>query len=173
MWIAFISSEVPKPPLPTSLIFSWRQYLRWGFWPFWWVSQFSWVYPLYAIFQFLSCVQLFETPWTAAHQDPLSFTMPGCLLRFMSIESVILSNHFILCRPLLPSPPSFPASGSFPMCGLFTLGGQSTGVSASVSILSVNIQDWFPFGPTGWISLWYKQLSSVFSSTTIPLYICY
>ena len=63
-------------------------------------------------------------------------------------------------------PQSFPASGSFPMSQFFILGGQSTRVSASASILSMNIQDWFPLGWTGCISLLSKELSRVFSNTT-------
>ena len=62
---------------------------------------------------------------------------------------------------------SFPISGSFPMSQFFTSGSQSIGPSASASILPMNIQDWFPLGWTGWISLWSKGLSSVFSSTTV------
>ena len=62
---------------------------------------------------------------------------------------------------------SFPASGSFPMSYLFTSGGQSIGVSVSASILPMNIQDWFPLGLTGWISLQSKGLSSIFSNTTV------
>ena len=62
---------------------------------------------------------------------------------------------------------SFPASGSFQMSQLFTSGGQSIRVSASTSILPVNIQDWFPLGWTGWISLQSKGLSRVFSNTTV------
>ena len=62
---------------------------------------------------------------------------------------------------------SFPASGSFPMSQFFTSGGQSTGVSASASVLPMNIQDWFPLGLTGLISLPSKGLSRVFSSTTV------
>ena len=62
---------------------------------------------------------------------------------------------------------SFPASGSFPMSPFFTSGGQSIGASASSSVLPVNIQDWFPLGLTGWISLQSKGLSRVFSSTTV------
>ena len=60
---------------------------------------------------------------------------------------------------------SFPASGSFPVSQFFASGGQSTGVSASASILPVNIQDWFPLGWTGWTSLQSKGLSRVFSNT--------
>jgi len=62
---------------------------------------------------------------------------------------------------------SFPASGSFQMSQFFASGGQSIGVSASTSVLSMNIQDWFPLGWTGWISLQSKGLSRVFSNTTI------
>ena len=62
---------------------------------------------------------------------------------------------------------SFPASGSFQMSQFFTSGGQSNGVSASASVLPINIQDWFPLGWTGWISLLSKGLSRVFSNTTV------
>ena len=69
----------------------------------------------------------------------------------MSLESVMPSNHLMLCRPLLL--PSFPASGSFPMNQFFASDGQSIGVSASASVLLMNIQDWFPLGLTSLISL--------------------
>ena len=62
---------------------------------------------------------------------------------------------------------SFPASGSFPVSWLIASGGQSIGFSASASVLPVNIQDWFPLGWTGWISLQSKGLSRAFSSTTV------
>ena len=62
---------------------------------------------------------------------------------------------------------SFPASGSFLMSQLFASGGQSIGVSASASVLPMNVQDWFPLGWTGWISLMSTGLSRVFSSTTV------
>ena len=62
---------------------------------------------------------------------------------------------------------SFPASGSFQMSQFFASDGQSIGVSASTSVLSINIQDWFPLGWTGWISLQSKLLSKVFSNTTV------
>ena len=62
---------------------------------------------------------------------------------------------------------SFPVSVSFPMSQLFTSSGQSIGVSASASVLLINIQDWFPLGWTGWISLQSKGLSRVFSNTTV------
>ena len=87
------------------------------------------------------------------------------LLKIPSIESVMLSNLLILCHSLLFCLQSFPASGSFPVSCLFTSGGQSIGASASASILSMNIQGWFPFRLTGLISLKSKELSRVFSST--------
>ena len=62
---------------------------------------------------------------------------------------------------------SFPASGSFQMRQLFTSGGQSIGVSASASVLPMNIQDWFPLEWTGWIALQSKGLSRAFSNTTV------
>ena len=62
---------------------------------------------------------------------------------------------------------SFPTSGSFSVSQFFTSGGLSIGVSASASVLPMNIQDWFPLGWTGWISLQSKELSRVFSSTTV------
>ena len=69
--------------------------------------------------------------------------------------------------PFSSSPQSLPASESFPMSQLFAWGGQSTGVSASTSVLPMNIQDWSPLGRTGWISLQSKGLSRVFSNTTV------
>ena len=62
---------------------------------------------------------------------------------------------------------SFPASGSFPVSQFFTSGGQSIGVSASASVLPMNIQDWFPLGWTDWVSFQSKGLSRVFSNTTV------
>ena len=69
--------------------------------------------------------------------------------------------------PFSSHPQSFPASGSFQMSQFFPSGGQSIGVSASTSVLQMNIQDWFPSGLTGWISLQSKGLPRVFSNTTV------
>ena len=69
--------------------------------------------------------------------------------------------------PFSSCPQSFPASGSFQMCQFFASGAQSTGVSASASVLPMNIQDRFPLGWTGWISLQSKGLSRVFSKTKV------
>ena len=76
------------------------------------------------VVQLLSRVRLFATPWTAACQAPLSFTSSWSLLRFMSTESVMLSNHLILCHPLLPLLSTFPSIRGFPVSQLFTSGGQ-------------------------------------------------
>jgi len=83
--------------------------------------------------QLPSYVWLFATPWTAAHQASLPFTTTWNLLKFMSIESVMISNHLILCHSLSSHLQSFSASGSFPMSQLFASGSQSIGASASVS----------------------------------------
>ena len=115
----------------------------------------------------LSCVWLFVTPWTAAHQAPLSITNSRSLLKLMSIESVMhptISSSVILFSSHLQP---FPASGSFQMSQFFASGGQSTGGSASASVLPVNTQDWSPLRWTGWISLQSKGLSRVFSNTTL------
>ena len=72
--------------------------------------------------------------------------------------------------PFSSSLQSFPASGSFPVSQFFTSGGQSIGVSASATVLPMNIQDWFPLGWTGWISLQSKGLWTVFSNTTVFSY---
>ena len=88
----------------------------------------------------------------------------------MSNESMMPHNHLILCHPLLLCPQSFPASGSFPVSWLFASGVQSTGASASASVLPMNIQGWFPLGLAGLISLQSKGLSRVFSSTTVGKY---
>ena len=106
---------------------------------------------IYVTVQLLSCVWLCNL-WTAARQASLSVTNSQSLLKLMSIKSVMSSSHPIFCRPLL-LPLSFPASGSFQMSQFFTSGGRSIGVSALASVLPVNIQDWFPLGWTGWISL--------------------
>ena len=99
------------------------------FWPYHGIISDSVSDPIYfdviAAVQPLSSVQLSVTPWTVAHQASLSFTVCWSLLRFMSVELVMLSNHLILGHPLLLCLQSFPASGSFPMSQLFTLGGQS------------------------------------------------
>ena len=121
------------------------------------------------IFQFssiqsLSCVQLFATPWTAAFQASLSITNSQSPPKPMSIESVMPSNHLILCHPILLLPSIFPV---FSNESALRIRWPNFGVSASTSVLPMNTQDWFPLGWTGWISLQSNGLSRVFSNTTI------
>ena len=101
----------------------------------------------------LSCMWLFETPWTAARQASLSITNSQSLLKLMSIESWCHPTISSSVVPFSSHLQSFPASGSFPVSQFFASGGQSIGVSASTSVLPMNIQDWFSLGWTSWISL--------------------
>ena len=106
------------------------------------------------VVQSLSCVWLFAAPRTAAGQASLSFATSQSLLKLMSAESVMPSNHLVLSHPLLLLPSILPSIRVF-------------GASASASVIQMNIQDWFPLGLTGWISLQSKELSRVFSNTTV------
>ena len=115
--------------------------------------------------QSLSCVWLFVTPWTAAHRAFLSITNSRSLFKLMSMESVMPLNSSSIV-PFSACLQSFPASGSFLMSQFFASGGQSNRIKATASALPVNIQDWFPLGWTGWISLQSKGLSRAFSNTT-------
>ena len=122
-------------------------------------------YKLLSSVQSLSHVWLFATSWIAAHQ---AFLLPTPRVHSNSCP---LSQW---CHPAISSsvvpfsscPQSLPASGSFPVSQLFVWDGQSTGVSASASVLPMNTQDWSPLGWTDWISLQSKGLSRVFSNTT-------
>ena len=91
--------------------------------------------------QLLSHVRLFVTPWTAAHQAYLSITNSWSLPKLMSLESVIPSNHLILCHPLLLLPSIFPSIRVFSNESFLHINGHSTGVSASASVLPMNIQN--------------------------------
>ena len=96
-----------------------------------------------------SRVRLFATPWTAAHQASLSITNSWSLLKVMSIESVM--PLVISSSVFLSYLQSFPASRSFQWVSFFTLCGQNIGVSASASVLPMDVQDWSPLEWTGWI----------------------
>ena len=100
--------------------------------------------------QLLGHVWLFVTPWTAACQASLVFTIFQSLLKLMSIESVMPSNISSSVVPFSSHLQSLPASGSFQMSQFFASGGRSIGVSASTSVLSMNIQDWFPLDGLVW-----------------------
>ena len=117
--------------------------------------------------QSLSRVQLFVTPWITGRQASLSITNSRSLLKPMSIKSVIHPTISFSVIPLFFCPQSIPASRSFPTSQLFAWGGQSTGVSASASVLPVIIQDWSPLGWTGCFSLQSKGLAGVFSKTAV------
>ena len=117
--------------------------------------------------QSLSWVQLFATPWSAAHQASLFIANSWSLLKLMPLSLWCHPTISFSVVPFSSRLQSFPASGSFQMSQFFTLGGQSIGISASASVLLMNIQDWFPLGWTGWISLQSKGLSRVFSNTTV------
>ena len=132
---------------------------------------YTFIYPIARgspchLFKSLSHVCLFVTSWTIVCQAPLTTTNSWSLLKLTSIESVKLSNRFILCYPFLLLPSVFPSMRVFSN-NLATSGGQSIGASASATVLSMNIQGWFPLGLTGLISLQPKGFSRVFSSTTI------
>ena len=120
--------------------------------------------------QLLSHVWHFAAPRSAASQASLSITNSQRLLKLMSIESVMPSNHLILCHPLLLLPSVFPSIRVFSsesVSQFFTSGGQSIGVFSFSISPSVKIQHWFPLGLTGLISLESKGLSRVFSNTTV------
>ena len=122
---------------------------------------------LNVVVQSLSHVQLIATPWTAAHQASLSFTISRSLLRLMTIELVMSSNHLILCHSLLLLPSIFPSIRVFSSKLVLHIKWQSIGASALVSVIPMCIQFWFHLRLTGVISLLSKGLSRVFSSTTV------
>ena len=103
--------------------------------------------------QLLSCVQLFATPWTATHQASLSITNSQSLPKLISIESVMPSNHLIVCHPLLLPPLIFPSIRVFPIeSALQIRWPKYWSFSFNIS-LSNEHQDWSPLGWTGWIFL--------------------
>jgi len=117
--------------------------------------------------QSLSCVWLLATPYMVNTRPPCPLPTPGdysnsCPLSrwcHPTISSSVVS--FSSCLQFSP------ALGTLPVCQFFTSGGQNIGVSASASALPMNIQDWFPLGWTGWMSLVSKGLSKVFSNTAV------
>ena len=120
------------------------------------------------VVQLLSHDWIFATPWTAARQAFLSITNSQRLLKLMSVKSVMPINHLILCCPLLLLLSIFPSIRVFSNTShLFASRGQSIRVSALASVFPMNIQDWFPLGLTGWISLQSKGFSRVFCNTTV------
>ena len=120
---------------------------------------------LFSSVQLLSRIWFFATPWTTACQASLSPTPRACSNSCPSHQwcHPTISSSVV---PFFSRLQSFPASGSFPVSQLFASGGQSIGVSASASVLPMNIQGWFSLGWTGWV-LQSKDLSRVFSKTTV------
>ena len=119
----------------------------------------------------LSHVRLFAAPWTAAHQASLSITNSQSLFKFMSIESVMPSNHLILCHPLLHLPSVFPSIRVFTSESVLHISWPKYwSFQPLASVLPMNIQDWFPLGLAELISLQSKGLSRVFSNTTVQKY---
>ena len=116
--------------------------------------------------QSLSRVWLFVTPQTAARKASLSIS--GSLLKLLSTESVMPSNHVILCRLLFLPPSIFPSIRIFSNESVLCIRWPKYwSFQFQASVLPMNIQDWFPLGWTGWISLQFKGLSGVFSNTTV------
>ena len=114
---------------------------------------------------FSSCCSVAKSCLTLC--NPIHYSTPGFLVLHYLQEFAQTHVHWV-CDAIQPShPQSFPALGNFPVSWLCTSGGQSTGTSASLSVLSMNIQGWFPLELTGLISLQSKVLSRVFSNTTI------
>ena len=133
----------------------------------WFTASIQWAC-IVAVVQSLNHVHLFATPWTA-DQASLSFIISQSLLRLMPIESVMPSNHLVLCHPLLPLLSIFPS--------VWVFSNESVLHHQVAKVLEfqlqhqsfqwIFIQDWFPLGLTGLISLQSKGLSRVFSRTTI------
>ena len=117
--------------------------------------------------QSLSCVWLFATPWTTACQTSLFITNSQSLLKLMSIELVMPSNHLILYCPLLLLPSIFPSIRVFSNESVLCIRWPMYWSFSSASVLPMNSQDWFPLGWTGWISLQSKGLSRVLPNTTV------
>ena len=122
------------------------------------------------VVQLLSYGQLFVTPWTAAHQASLSFTISQSLLKLLAIVLVMSSKYLILWHPLLLLSSVFPSIRVFLNELTLHIRWPKYWSSASTSVLPINIQSWFPLGLTGLISLLPKGLSRVSSSTIVWKY---
>ena len=128
---------------------------------------YDFIYMMFSSVQSLIHVWFFVTPWIAACQVSLSITNSWSLLKLMSIELMMPSNHLILCHPLLFLPSIFPSIRVFSDESVLRLRWlKNWSVSLSIS-LSSDIQGWFPLGLAGWISLQLKGLSRVFFNTTV------
>ena len=117
--------------------------------------------------QSLSCVDSLRTHGLHHARPPCPSPTPGVYSNSCPLSQWCHSTISSSVVPFSSRLQSFPASGSFPVSQFFALGGQSFGVSASSSVLPMNIQDWFPLGWAGWISLQSKGLSRVLSNTPV------
>ena len=133
----------------------------------WDINRFSFLIIVISSVHSLTRVRLLATPRTTAHQASLSITNSPSLPKLISIESVMPSNHLILCRPLLLLPLIFVSIRVFSNESALPIRRPKyRSFSFSIS-LPMNIQDWFPLGWTGWISLQSKGLSRVFTNITV------
>ena len=132
---------------------------------FWWECKL--VQPLWRI------VSILFSHSVVSLSDPMDCSTPSLRVHHRLLEFTQTHVHWVgdaiqpSVVPFSSCLQSFPASGSFPMSQFCASGGQSIGVSASASVLPMNIQDWFPLVWTGWVSLESKGLSRVFSNTTV------
>ena len=125
----------------------------------------EWFYVVVVV-ESLSCIWLFATPWTAVHQASLSFTSPEvCWNSCYWVGDAIQTSHPLW--PLLLLPSIFPNIRVFPSESDLCIRWPTYWASASASLLPMNIQGWFPLGLNGLSSLLFKELSRVFSSTTV------
>ena len=143
--------------------------------PLWWKGHLFWVLVLedfvglhqFSSVQSLSHVWLFVTPWTAAHQASLSIANSRSLLKLMSIELVMPSNHLLLCYPLLLLPSIFPSIRVFSNESVLCIRWPKYWIFNFSISPSNEYSGLISFRWTGWISLQSKGLSRVFSNTTV------
>ena len=135
-----------------------------------WIRKLWYIYIMEYSVQFSSVHSVVSdsvTPWTAARQASRSITNSQSLLKLMSIQLVMPSNHLILCRPLLLLPSIFPSIRVFSNESVLHIRWPKYWSFSSASVLPMNIQDCFPWGWTGWMSFQSKGLSRVFSNTNV------
>ena len=141
--------------------------LSWSLWSSWFSA-----FPLSVVPLSVSSVQLLSCVWVWPHglqhvRLPCPSSSPRSYSNSCPSSQWCHPSISFSVAPFSSSLQSFPASGSFPRSQFFTSGGQSVQLSASASVLSMNNQDWFLLGLTGWITFQFKGLSRVFSNTTV------
>ena len=128
--------------------------------------------PIWLLFNWSVISDYLRPPWNIAHHISLSFTISQSLLNSYSLSRWCHPTISSSVVPFSSCLQSFLTSGSFPISWLFTSGGLSIGVSASASVLSTNIQSWFPLGLTGLVSSESKELSRVFPASQSEIINC-